>query len=61
MDQKVLNDDFTNWPIFINSNESRGTVSSSIILVKYSGEVEFIEKTWSNNQEISQVLFTLNK
>jgi uncharacterized protein with NRDE domain len=44
--------DYTNWPIFVSSLNGRGTVSSSLILVSNDGRVDFIEKSWTEKQEI---------
>lgn len=44
--------DFKNLPIFVKPIHSRGTVSSSLILVNTDGTFEFIEKTWTFDQEI---------
>lgn len=45
-------DDFKNWPIFVKPKQSRGTISSSIILVKNNNEIDFIETTWNEQNQL---------
>ena len=60
-------DDFKNFPIFVEPINSRGTVSSSLILVnKQNDKIEFIEKSWNfdQNQNLkneSRISFIINK
>lgn len=47
-------EDFTKWPIFVRCNKTRGTVSSTVLMLDYEGKVEFIERSWTESGELKQ-------
>lgn len=47
-------EDFTKWPIFVRSTNSRGTVSSTLLTLDYEGTVEIVERSWTESSDISQ-------
>ena len=62
-DSSFNGDDFKDLPIFVKPINSRGTVSSSLILLNHNGKVDFIEKSWSIEQNLkneSRIQFHLN-
>lgn len=47
-------EDFKKLPIFISCSNSRGTVSSSVLMLDYEGKVEFVERSWNESGELEQ-------
>ena len=51
-DKDHIEEDYKKWPIFVKPFKSRGTISSSVVLFKNNNEIEFIEKSWNEFQEL---------